>query len=183
MAEQIGEVVSAWDDINPAMALARQPERQSPCSALQPATSDQFRNELTACLTLVAPVGMTEEAKRDWLAVAWGTLKHLPADLLATGCKAARQACDHPAKIVPAILKETEEELRWRQNHRPPPPDLALPAPTKRSVMDRRGEAMTEEDTAELNGILENLGATARYRADGSRYLVGEIPDHSEPRA
>jgi hypothetical protein len=31
---------------------------------------------------------------------------------------------------------------------------------------------MSEADTAELNRILENLGATARYRTDGSRYVV-----------
>jgi hypothetical protein len=46
---------------------------------LEPASRVVFRNELTACLSLVAPVGMTEEAKADWLLVAWETLKHLAA--------------------------------------------------------------------------------------------------------
>jgi hypothetical protein len=59
---------------------------------------------------------MTEEAKRDWLAVAWGTLKHLPADILAIGCKAAREKCDHPSKIVPTVLAETKEMLSWRRD-------------------------------------------------------------------
>jgi hypothetical protein len=31
---------------------------------------------------------------------------------------------------------------------------------------------MTEDEATELNAILANLGATARYRADGSRYTV-----------
>jgi hypothetical protein len=119
---------------------------------------------------------MTEEARRDWLAVAWGTLKHLPADILAIGCKAAREKCDHPSKIVPAILAETDQMMRWRREseRNSELAGAALPPPTKRHVMDRRGEAMTEEDTAELNALLENLGATARYRPDGSRYLIGE---------
>ena len=70
-----------------------------------------FRNELAACLTLTAPVGMTEEARRDWFAVAWETLKDIPPDILAIGARAARKKCDHPAKIVPTIVSETAEML------------------------------------------------------------------------
>lgn len=134
-----------------------------------PASSETFRNELTACLALVAPVGMTEEAKRDWLAVAWGTLKHLPPDLLSRGCMVARQTCDHPSKIVPTIVAETDKAMEMRR-------DVArytfpmLTEPRKRDVMEHRGKPMTEEETEELNRILEGLGATARYRPDGSHY-------------
>lgn len=105
-----------WEDINPRTALVRRQEPQTPCLArLQPATSDHFKLELTSCLALVAPVGMTEEARRDWLAIAWGTLQHLPPDLLSRGCAEARKTCDHPAKIVPAILAATAESMRWRR--------------------------------------------------------------------
>jgi len=41
-----------------------------------------------------------------------------------------------------------------------------------RDLMDRRGQPMSESDTFALNKKLEKLGAKARYRADGSRYLV-----------
>jgi hypothetical protein len=74
---------------------------------------------LTACLTLVAPVGMNEEAKRDWLKIAWATVGHLPADMLSRGCKAAREKCDHPSKIVPTIIRETEQSMRWRKDAGP----------------------------------------------------------------
>lgn len=40
--------------------------------------------------------------------------------------------------------------------------------------MDRRGEAMSAEDTSILNYCLEKAGATARYRSDGSRYSVDQ---------
>lgn len=162
---------TAWEDINPMMASAPRPAPASPCSArLEPAAKDHFRNELVACLALVAPVGMTEEAKRDWLKVAWKELKHLPADVLSAGCSQARKSCDHHAKIVPAIIEATAQTMRWRRDA--VSENLALPAPSRRSVMDRRGEPMSEADTAELNRILDSLGATARYRADGSRYSV-----------
>lgn len=141
--------------------------------SLEPASDLAFRNELVACLALVAPVGMTEEARADWLKVAWATLGHLPADLLARGCHVARQTCDHPSKIVPAILAETNRSMELRRSASQPS-QRCLPSPTKRSVMDRRGQAMSDADTAELNAILENLGATARYRSDGSRYTIGE---------
>lgn len=155
------------------MALVpRQGLQSRSLDRLAPASSDDFRNELTACLTLVAPVGMTEEAKRDWLAVAWGTLKHLPVDLLRDGCRKAREACDHPSKIVPAIVEATQDALERRRSH-PADSWASLPGPPKRrNVMEHRGEPMSEEETAELNDILEKLGAVARYRPDGSRYTI-----------
>jgi hypothetical protein len=72
---------------------------------------------------------------------------------------------------VPTILSATEQSMKWRsETFRSD--YAALPPPTRRDLMDRRGEPMSEEDTAELNGILEKLGATARYRPDGSRYVI-----------
>lgn len=106
-----------WEDINPPTALARQQERPAQSLArLQPADSTHFRNELTACLALVAPAGMTEENRRDWLAVAWGTLRHLPADLLSQGCAEARKTCDHPSKLVPTIIEATRESMNFRND-------------------------------------------------------------------
>jgi hypothetical protein len=80
-----------------------------------------FRNELTACLALVAPVGMTEESRREWLAVAWDTLRHIAPDDLARCARIARQTCDHPAKIVPAIIRAREELRPWEKYTRPEP--------------------------------------------------------------
>lgn len=173
---QIGEIIgteSAWAEINPPMASAR--PAGPPCASsdrLRPATSDQFRDELEACLALVVPVGMDEAARAEWLAVAWATLKHLPADLLASGCQHARLNADHPSKIVPLIVADTQEAYERRQRiDREYAPALPAPRPP-RPVMDRRGQPMSQEDTAELNRILEGLGATARYRSNGERFHV-----------
>jgi hypothetical protein len=161
-----------WEEINPRTALA--PRREPPLPSLdrlKPASTEQFRNELTACLALTAPAGMTEEGRREWLAVAWETLKHLPPDILSIGCRKARESCDHPSKIVPTIMAETAEAMSARRSGGYYAPSLPSP-PVKKHVMDRRGEPMSEEETAELNGILEKLKAGARYRPDGSRYFI-----------
>jgi hypothetical protein len=132
-----------------------------------------FRNELTACLALTAPAGMTEEARRDWLTVAWQSLRDIPPHILRVGTAKARLTCDHPSKIVPTIVAETAEMIRWNRESRAESDALRIAGPPKKKhVMDRRGEPMSEAETAELNDILEKLGATARYRPDGSRYLV-----------
>jgi hypothetical protein len=115
-----------WEDINPPMASAQPQGQPSACS--DPRTV--FRNELAACLTLVAPVGMDETARRDWFAVAWDTLKHIPPNILAIGARKARGKCDHPSKIVPTILAETAEMMRWKRESEDE--SHLLPAPEKR---------------------------------------------------
>ena len=118
-----------WEDTNPPMVSARPPEPRLP-SLVCPATRDDFRNELTACLALVVPVGMTEEGRREWLAVAWQTVGYLPADLLRLGCRKAREKADHPSKIVPIILAETSYSLERRREHvQENTPRLAGPKP------------------------------------------------------
>lgn len=107
---------SPWAEINPPMVSAPRPVPLATCSdRLKPASNIEFRNELTACLALVVPVGMTEDARREWLSVAWATVGHLPADLLAIGAKKARETSDHPSKIVPAILAETRDLMDRRR--------------------------------------------------------------------
>lgn len=116
------------------MVSAPRREPRSACSVQTEAEARTiFRNELTACLALVAPVGMTEEAKRDWLAVAWQTLSHIPPDVLVIGARQARQICDHPSKLVPAIIAATKDTMAWRReanrtdDPQLPPPDYVTP--------------------------------------------------------
>lgn len=83
---------------------------------LRPASVDQFNVELLACLTLCAPSGMGEDQRVEWLKVARITLGNLPSDLLIAGCAEARKHADHPAKIVPTILRAVEPLLRSRRD-------------------------------------------------------------------
>lgn len=118
---------------------------------------------MTACLALCAPAGMTEENRRDWLAVAWGTLRHLPPDLLRQGCAKARKVCDHPAKIVPTIIADTEEQLRRRREYGPASSYAALPSP-------RMATPLSREELDTLPSDVREMGLKAGflvYRDDG----------------
>lgn len=97
------------------MVSAPRREQRVTCSGLEPATREEFAVHLTACLALVAPAGMSEESRREWLRVAWETVGHLPSDMLEHGCKTARASCDHPSKIVPTILSSVEQRMKWRR--------------------------------------------------------------------
>lgn len=68
-----------------------------------------------ACLTLVAPSGMSAEDRNAWVQVARATLTGIPADLLAVGCKTARQKCRFPSEIVPTILETVQTAWSYRQ--------------------------------------------------------------------
>ncbi len=74
--------------------------------------------------------------------------------------------------------KAVEAGLHWVTTSDPKKPIALVPImpsysqPAKGPVMDRRGQPMSQDDTDELNSTLEKLNATARYRSDGSRYMI-----------
>jgi len=97
-----------------------------------PENRQMFAKAIAPALTLVAPVGMRDQDKRDWFSAAWRALSHLPADLIASAARQALGKADHPSKIVPAVLAAAQDDLAWRHRmrERPAPvPHLALPAP------------------------------------------------------
>lgn len=150
---------TAWEDINPILARRSAPPPAPPSQSLglTPATPTEFRNELTACLALTAPVGMTEDARTEWLRVAYGTLKHLPADLLARGCAKARLECDHPSKIVPTIVQETDASValrrKWQREDE-----------AKQQALPRPGGARCTGDEAQA--ILEEFGLARKFASN-----------------
>lgn len=76
---------------------------------------------------------MTEEDRTQWLAVATATLyeKHISVVDFDYSVKAARDNCDHPAKIVPAIIKALGEN--WKPAIAVVPADPA-PVPVERRI-------------------------------------------------
>jgi len=75
----------------------------------QPASLPEFITALTPCLQLCAPVGMTVEDRDTWFDAAYMAVGHLPPDVLRAAALRAMQTADHPSKIVPAIIRETEQ--------------------------------------------------------------------------
>lgn len=72
-------------------------------------------NELSACLALVRPVGMTEDMATEWLTVAASSLEGLSDYELAKGFRQARLECTHHAQIVPTIMKANAEAIEFRR--------------------------------------------------------------------
>ena len=78
-----------------------------------PAKTSVAIDHLSACLALVRPVGMSDDAATEWLTIAATELKDLPAGVLERAAKQARQKCSHHGQIIPAILA-TQDVATWR---------------------------------------------------------------------
>jgi hypothetical protein len=65
--------------------------------------------ELQRCFALVRPVGMTDSAARDWLAVAVAEVRNIPPATLQRACAEVRQTATHHGQIIPALVKAAQE--------------------------------------------------------------------------
>ena len=108
--------------------------------ALKPAGERFGTGQLLACLTLVAPSGLTAADRNEWVRVAKETLTGIPGDLLSWGCQQARETCRFPSEIVPAVTAASKDE--WSRRIRAleraeeayanrNTPRIAPPAPTE----------------------------------------------------
>ena len=66
-------------------------------------------NELGRCLTLCAPSGMSSDERAVWLTAAWAEVSDMPASAFLDACAVARRTVEHPAKLVPTIIREGRE--------------------------------------------------------------------------
>ena len=83
--------------------------------ALKPSGEKFGTGQLLACLTLVAPSGLTAGDRNEWVRVAKETLTGIPGDLLQWGCQEARLTCRFPSEIVPAIVAAVRDEWDRRK--------------------------------------------------------------------
>lgn len=132
-----------------------------PERALAPVSRTAFRDALAPCLALASGATMTAEVRREWLVAAYAALGHLPQDLIERGAKVAMHSADHPSKIVPAIIKETDWAYRNRREHSPRGEGYGghtLPAPAQKP------EYVTPE---QARAILEEFGLKRNWSEDG----------------
>lgn len=100
-------------------ALAEQGERHwlSASSFVLRVSADDAIDELSKSLAIVAPTGMTQEDREQWLAVAVEAIldANVSPAVFVVAVKAARidPACDHPAKVVSAIIRALGD---WKPN-------------------------------------------------------------------
>ncbi|TCM21499.1 hypothetical protein EDF56_101163 [Novosphingobium sp. PhB165] len=119
---------------------------------------------LSASLALVKPAGMTSKEAEDWLDAAFDALAHLPLHIFRDGIRAARLTCDHPSKIVPAVVAATKDALAWH-NRPKHPPVLRLVAPEGPA----HHEPLPHPDT--LMPSLKRIGLKEGWIVDGPNGL------------
>lgn len=123
-----------------------------------PARDEDFATELTPCLTLVAPVGMTKGERTMWLHAAARALDGIPLDLLRKGCAAALLMADHPRNIVSNIYQAIKDDLPHRRSGaRTEPRPLPLPRPDE--TEEERQERLQVRDL--MAGLGKRLAARA----------------------
>jgi hypothetical protein len=163
--------LTPWQEINPAV-LAGQRQQLSQSSnvstalrscvdQLEPATTSEIVSELTPCLAQVAPSGMSQSDRDEWLMAAGQTISEaqLPVDLLKRGCKAARHnlKVDHPCRIVAAILDEVSGSMKFRRDN---DIDRRTRVPASHRLTEASPKYCTGEEAA---AILAEFGLTSVF--------------------
>lgn len=129
-----------------------------------PAPTGFLIAQLSACLALVRPVGMTERETEDWLAVAAETLGDIPIDLLEEGAREARDTCTHHAQIVPTIRKTVKERVESRRARRgQPSAQVVRLAPREPAPESTPIPKLTHEQLQTLNPELRRIGLSLGY--------------------
>lgn len=78
------------------------------------ASAEGLLPQLSACLALVRPVSMTEDAAAEWLAVAANELAGYGKKITEAALSDARQRCTHHGQIIPHVIKYMEDATPWR---------------------------------------------------------------------
>lgn len=111
-------------------------------------TASEAVPHLAACLALVRPVSMSEEAAAEWLAVAATELAGYRTGLVIGALSEARKRCNYPSQIIPFVIKDMEDATPWRLGKpldriRPPTEREALPPPEIQGLIDNATKALT----------------------------------------
>jgi hypothetical protein len=123
-------------------------------------------------LGLVAPVTMSADQQTLWLASAMDAMRDIRLDEIEAVSVEVRRTVSRPSQIVPEIARLVGEKRARRRSIDEAAP-LRLPGPPiKRHIADRDRRSFNADDWAELNEHLERMGATKRYRSDGTKYDV-----------
>lgn len=150
-------------------------------AALVPADPKTAMAELAACLTLVAPSGMSADDRTEWLKVAHSTIGAYPVGALHKACRDVRRQCKRVCDIVPLVIEMANAEARelrsqlvsakWARDN---PPRVMLPPKTEsRPFTLDEIVNMTEMvfDLGKRNGFFEPemLAEAERIRAKGAK--------------
>lgn len=131
---------------------------------LEPATPEMAALELSRCLTLCAPSGMTQDDRAEWISIAMLEVEELPSGALREACKVARTTCKHPSELIPtivstatAVAENLQKDHRWAvQAYR----NLTAP-----KITDATNEEIGEEEKDEVRRLMAELSADMQRKA------------------
>lgn len=135
---------------------------------LAPRSLEEIMAALSRCLTLTAPTGMSQDDRLEWLMVAAPELAGLPSLVFDDACAHARKTCDHPAKIIPAILKYEPSHF-WM-----------TPAHTARMLSEAKAR-LSNIDAPRLKQNVDE--AEKREVRDSMKELVRDLMKNAETSA
>ena len=101
-------------------------------------------SQLQAMLARVRPVGMTDSAAREWLAVVATDVRHLPPRVLLAACDEAKRSVKFHSEIIPAILNSEavkSYERHEREIKRLQRDGHVIPGRSAPALVDARGGA------------------------------------------
>lgn len=135
------------DNRNTQIAAA-QPVTQRKSPSDEWASAERLVPQLSACLALVRPVSMTEDAAAEWIAVAASELAGYRRLSVEAGLSDARQRCTYHGQIVPHVIKYMEEANPWRMGK---PLERRLPnQPRPRAIAASETTALIGQATRTL---------------------------------
>ncbi len=152
MEIQETDKMTAWEELN---GRPCKPSESLEETRAQPCALPEAMRLLGKNLTLCSPSGMSEADRIEWLKVAVETIGDIPQDLLEMACRKAKRVCDHPAKIVPFICKETEELVAFRKKQ-------AANAKAQRENAANPRLTKQPEQEPDRKGLAADIGALAR---------------------
>lgn len=108
---------------------------------------------------------MSNDERKIWLMAAWAVVRDIPAEPFRSACARAQRIVEHPAKLVPTIIRESQEladiyrrrlareEAAWANRNAP-----RLASPGK--------SARRPDETAEVGSMMSDLIAKLKGQAD-----------------
>ena len=168
-----GNELTPWEELGPVKptppALDERGERhwlRPGCYTLRVTVNDAIQ-ELTRSLAMVCPTGMTEEDRTQWIAAAASTIRDAdisPNDFTRAAARARLDpTCDHPAKVVPAIIRALGESWRASLNWDWTPEQVAA-----RNAEDAEREAVEKAFIVSMKRL---------ERCEMTQPEIDELPD------
>ncbi|AMU89909.1 hypothetical protein ATM17_12770 [Sphingopyxis macrogoltabida] len=108
---------------------------------------------------------MSNDERKIWLMAAWAVVRDIPAEPFRSACARAQRIVEHPAKLVPTIVRESQElaDLYRKRLAREEAAWANRNAPRLGHAPERR---QSPSETAEVGSMMSDLIAKLKGQAE-----------------